>query len=367
MAIYSKVNVPKIDIPKTKIANKEVYKIKDDTNKTSEILNIKNNTIDDVDIVLTSTIFDSDNSDNDSFGGSQGALVQNIENFIEDENVLEIVQSYYPDATKEDLEFLFNKINSIGCGYVAAVNVIFLAFQYIANGQGEFEKIFGYSMLVNKENPETGEYYMGYRYEYMLLDFFLYYAKNERGFQSIEDVYGDIGTDSIDSALDDSGASSSGMAGTQLAGVAKVLKDFLDYKGASEVLGNITYDDKIELFPGTEAWEKKKEEMEAMGITVNDDDVMYETKPSSEFFEQALNEGKIINIRDSSFTLYYPYDADGNGELDDIYASDIGAHAMTLVEVLDDGRFIVSSWGKEFIYDYNEDNSNFGFIAYTFE
>lgn len=367
MAIFSKVNVPKIDVPKTKIINKEVYKIKDDTDKTSEILSMNNNIIDDVDMVLTSTIFDSDNSDNGDFGANQGALVQNIENFLEDENVLEIVQTYYPDATKEDLELLFNKINSVGCGYVAAVNVIFLAFQYIANGQAAFEKIFGYSMLVNKENPETGEYYMGYRYEYMLLDFFLYYAKNERGFQTIEDVYGDVGTDSTDIALDDNQDVGSGMSGTYLDDVARVLKDFLNDKGTSNVLGNITYYDKIELVPGTESWENKKEEMKEVGITVNDDDVMYETSPSSEEFLQALNEGKIINIRDRGFTLYYPYDADGNGELDDIYASDIGAHAMTLVDVLDDGRFIVSSWGNEYIYDYNEDNSNFGFIVYSFE
>lgn len=366
MAIFSKVNTSRIDVPKTKTINKEVHKIQDNTNKTTEMLNI-NNSSTDVDMVLTSSIFDSDNSDNAGFGGNQGALVENIDNFLEDENVLEIVQTYYPDATKEDLEFLFNKINSVGCGYVAAVNVIFLAFQYIANGQAKFEDIFGYSMLANKENPVTGEYYMGYRYEYMLLDFFLYYAKNESGFQTIEDVYGDIGTDSIDGALDDSQEVGSGMIGTYLEDVARVLENFLNDKGASDVLGNITYYDKIELEPGTEAWQKKKEEMEAIGITVNDDDVMYETSPSPDVFKEALNEGKIINIRDSSFTLYYPYDVNGNGELDDIYASDIGAHAMTLVEVLDDGRFIVSSWGREYIYDYNEDNSNFGFIAYSFE
>lgn len=319
-----------------------------------------------IDLPESGTIFDPRNNENRNFGGNQGALIENLEYFLQDENILEIVQSYYPDATEEDLEFLFTKMNNIGCGYVAAINDLFLIFQSIPNGQSQFEDIFGYSMLAYKQNSD-GEPYLGFRYEYVFLDFFLYYAKNERKFQTIEDVYGDVILGSSDAAIDENVNITSGMSGTQLDIVAKVLIEFLDAKGASDILGNITYEDSIPLMPGTDKWLEKKREMEKLGVTVHEDDIMYNSHPSADYFKQALREGKIINIRDQHFKLYYPEDNDGNGKLDDVYMDDVGAHAMTLVDVLDDGRFVVSSWGKMFVYDYDEDNLDFGFISINYE
>lgn len=327
-----------------------------------EIINLSS----DIDLPESGTIFDPRNDENRNFGGNQGALIENLENFLQDENVLEIVQSYYPDATEEDLEFLFTKMNNVGCAYVSAVNALFSIFQSIPNGQSKFEEIFGYSMLTYKQNYD-GESYLGYRYEYIFLDFFLYFAKNEGGFENIEDIYGNVILGSGDQALDDSSKSSGGISPTSLDRAAEILIKFLEEKDTDNILGNITYEPGIKLMPGTDEWLEKKQEMEQLGFTVNDDVILYNNHPNVDYFKEALREGKIINIRDRSFKLYYPEDVDGNGKLDDVYYDDVGPHAMTLVDVLDDGRFVVSSWGKMYIYDYDEDNIDFGFVSIDYE
>ena len=327
-----------------------------------EIINLSNY----IDLPESGTIFDPRNDENRNFGGNQGALIENLENFLQDENVLEIVQSYYPDATTEDLEFLFTKMNNMGCAYVSAVNALFLIFQSIPNGQSKFEEIFGYSMLAYKQNSD-GESYLGFRYEYVFLDFFLYFAKNEAGFEKIEDVYGNVILGSKDQALDDSSQLSGGISPTHLDKAAEVLIKFLEEKDSDNLLGNITYEYGIKITPGTDEWLEKKQKMEQLGITVNDDDIMYNSHPNVDYFKEALREGKIINICDQNFKLYYPEDKDGNGKLDDVYQDDVGPHAMTLVDVLDDGRFVVSSWGNMYIYDYDENNLDFYFVSIDYE
>ena len=319
-----------------------------------------------IDLPESGTIFDPRNNENRNFGGNQGALIENLEYFLQDENILEIVQSYYPDATEEDLEFLFTKMNNIGCAYVSAVNALFLIFQSIPNGQSKFEDIFGYSMLAYKQNSD-GEPYLGFRYEYVFLDFFLYFAKTEGEFENIEDIYGSVILGSGDQALDDSSKSSGGILPTNIDRAAEVLIKFLEEKDTDNILGNITYEHAIPLMPGTDEWLEKKREMEKLGVTVHEDDIMYNSHPSADYFKQALREGKIINFHDQHFKLYYPEDKDGNGKLDDVYFDDVGPHAMTLVDVLDDGRFVVSSWGRMFVYDYDEDNLDFGFISINYE
>ena len=52
-----------------------------------------------------------------------------------------------------------------------------------------------------------------------------------------------------------------------------------------------------------------------------------------------LDQGKSVSILDNHFALY---NEDGSK-----YRSDVGGHWMTITGVTDDGRYIVSSWGKK--------------------
>ena len=60
------------------------------------------------------------------FGGYQGSLASNIEKFINDEKVHQIISRYYPKFDSEDMELLFYRMKYIGCGCVAAINTIFI-------------------------------------------------------------------------------------------------------------------------------------------------------------------------------------------------------------------------------------------------
>ena len=81
------------------------------------------------------------------------------------------------------------------------------------------------------------------------------------------------------------------------------------------------------------------------------------------FDKIGINQAKYMDIRkyndkyiyvDENFNLYYPEDIDGNGLFDDIAYSDVGAHALSVVDITDSNQLIVSSWGKEYIIDISD-------------
>ena len=65
--------------------------------------------------------------------------------------------------------------------------------------------------------------------------------------------------------------------------------------------------------------------------------------------KQELAENHSVHIDMLNFTMYSPEDLDGNGELDDVLHSNVGAHEMKVVDVTDDGGLVVTSWGKKYI------------------
>lgn len=135
--------------------------------------------------------------------------------------------------------------------------------------------------------------------------------------------------------------------GAQVNDVANVIAQYLAEKGI-----HCDIQEKgIELKPGTEAWLSKKKQLEDKGFTISDDDILYEKDLTAISAKQLLRLGYQINVGADDFDLYYPYDKDGNGKLDDIRYKDVGGHAMTVAGVSDDGKLIVSSWGNEYLLD----------------
>lgn len=282
-----------------------------------------------------------------NFGGNQGALMEDVDIFISDRQVKEIIRKYYSDFTSEDLELLFYRMNTIGCGYVAGINTILQEYSYRSNE--DFQARFGF--------PPGGLFPGEYNYEYLFLDFFLYYAKYERGFDSIEEVYGNA-EDELkfnngeiqDRALTES-FESKGMGGTYLPDVARVLQKYLKEKGIEIEIENPK---NIPLQPGTELWKKIKVEIEKKGFKVKEDQILYAQATDAEIIQNILDSHKQIIISADNFDLYYPNDRNLNGKLDDIRATDVGAHAMSLVGISSDGKYIVSSWGKEYLINPEE-------------
>ena len=280
---------------------------------------------------IDSGIFDEKNSETKQFGGNQAALSDSAEKWIDDPKIEEIIHKYFPDAKKEDFELLFNKMCNSGCGYIAAINTIMT--QYGPDNLEDFKKRFGFDLY--EEIRDNGITIKDYNYEYLFLDFFLYYAKNEWKFGKIEDIL------THEESL-----------GTHIDNVPIILKKYLEEKGIT-----IEFKHTIEIPKNSEDWKAAKEKLKEIGIEISDDEELYykeDDKIPAEALEEILKQGKSINVSSVDFNLYYPYDKDGNGKLDDIAHEGVEAHAMTLVGISSDGKAIVSSWGKEFIMNLEE-------------
>ena len=295
------------------------------------------------------------------FGGYQGSLALNIEEFVNDEKVHQIISRYYPEFDSEDMELLFYRMMYVGCGYVAAINTIFQ--EYLHHNELDFYDRFGFppynSGTVNGEDGIKL-----YNYDYLFLDFFLYYAKSERGFNTIEEVYGNVEEEIEfnnniieDGALSDEEFPRIGMDGADVDVVGEVMQRYLAEKG----IELSTF--KIELELGSEEWQKKKEELEEMGVEIDSDTKLYETDLDAFLVRENLNQGKQIIIAAKDFTMYYPEDKDKNGKLDDIYIDDVGPHAMSVVGTAPDGKLVVSTWGNKVLVDPKEIND---YIIYDY-
>ena len=107
------------------------------------------------------------------------------------------------------------------------------------------------------------------------------------------------------------------------------------------------------------------------------DPIDYDVYLSDEYFSITLddmdmvkkflqrNNSSTIVIAADNFNLYYPEDIDENGKLDDICQEDVGSHAMTVVDVFDDGKLVVSSWGRKYILNLKE-NEIFDYVIYDY-
>lgn len=370
----------------------DISKISENFNVASESLkNVSQNYVPDTDIeevILDESptikiphndwIFGEKSEKTGQFGGDQGSLKNNSEKYINDPIVRDIVNKYYPDATKEDLELLFEKMCSVGCGYIALVNTIML--EGIFHSETEFYEKFGFYPydLVYDENHRL---YKDFNYEYLFLDFFLYSAKEQK-FKSIEDVYGNIAeelenTGGGDSALNDQ-FESTGMKGagdfhSKFTNEQNWISDFKKYLKDKKIDVEVleTRDiKKIDKSKDPEMWEKKKRELfDSLKKMGGYKDLKYEDftdelvekdgwlidydKIPFDIFKKYMNEGT-MRVSSHDFPLYYPYDKDGNGKFDDVCYSNVGGHAMTVVGTTSDGDLVVSSWGNKYIMRYDD-------------
>lgn len=274
-------------------------------------------------------MFGDEAKNTEQYGGNQGRLSEEFDLYANDPVIMEIINKYYPDADKEDLEFLFTKMDNVGCGYMAAVDTVFAEF---ANkSPEEFYKCFGFYPTTEKLNKKENKKATFYNYDYLFLDFFLYYAKR-KGFTTIEEVYGN--TDEVMKSKDIS-IEETGMDGTYENEVAMVFDDYLKERNIE--LNVVT---REELTDNNQALDSKT-------------------------IDKLLTDGNKIVIGGDGFNLYEPSDINNNGRLDDIAMEDIEPHTMYLVGTTGDPeKVVVSSWGNEYVmnikditdyvvYDYN--------------
>ncbi len=123
--------------------------------------------------------------------------IKSLEDFLNDKTVNTIVKKYYPDATESDFEKLYNSLAYIDKNYVLAINS--MLDTYDISSEQDFTNKFGFSPYGSSTLSEvSGKISKTFNYDYLLLDFFLYAAKNDHEIDNIKDVYlEDENSDSI--------------------------------------------------------------------------------------------------------------------------------------------------------------------------
>ena len=386
MKIQANINTKDIDFSKLQNkVNTNITKIVDNSNNKEITYNnlLKNNNAETIDLNIEKVGAFSDFFNGiwawldriGKCGGNQTSLKDNADYFISLEEVQNIVHKYYPEATEEDMELLFNKMSSIGCGYIASVNTIFFEYANKENGEEEFERIFGFPMKTNGV----------YNYELLFLDFFLYCSYYENDYITIEEAYGNIAEEmevhNGDSALSDEEFSSTGMDGTMEHELSKMFEDYMASKGIivnaagckiyrykDGTITDVGIDGEkssygsISLDINSKAYEVYKKKLETEGYMVPSGEPL-SIEPIDidlEMMKALLEDGKKIIVGSGNFDLYNPV-------TDEKEYEDVGGHAMTVLDVdVENNKILVSSWGKSYELDLNEDVLT-GISVYDFD
>lgn len=369
---------------KVQVGNFSFHKLKGFTKQISQIsasspINVENSTIETLPnnasapfhLPSGSELYHPDNVHHKQVGGNQGSLYKDLDHLLTDVHIQNILNRYFDEKiTPAQLELLFYRMNSCGCGYIAAVNVLMEQF-LLHFSEDQFYQTFGFPPYILRTDPNTGKAFKDFNYEYLFLEFFLYYAKTECGFDTIEEVLGNTEEEKAfnedhagDAALDEKEFVMTGMKGSYCDVVGRVMQQFLAEKGFSLSCTS----PPIEALPGTEARKIIEKKLQEAGMSVPDDNTtifLTIEDINALVIQDILNNGKEVVISMNDFTLFSTEDLDGNGILDDIDQSDVGSHAMSVIGVTDDNKLIVSSWGKSYIIDLNVDTLS-GLTIYDF-
>ena len=275
-------------------------------------------------ILKTPEMYSDEADEYGLYGGNQKNIYNNfirysyIDNF---KTIKDIIEKYYPNGnySQDDLLLLALKMNDTGCGYIAFINTVFEETKNLTDA--EFYDKFGFNRYILTSNYD-GTYSKVYNYDYMFLDFFLYYQKNYNNFSSIQDINGNSSINSQNRTV--TFDTLTGTAGTYSDIVAVMGLNYLREKGINLIIDSPTT---------------------AGGFDTN-------------ILKDALQQDKKIIIAMYNFTMYSTEDIDGNGLLDDVLYSNLGGHAMVVTGITEDGDYIVSSWGQKYIVRPNLQGTN---------
>ena len=283
----------------------------------------------------TTKTFDDDPS-NGTYGADQGDMANNESGFgflwfrwNENEELFDFIRDYdqYQDYSKWDIAKLMDKINSEGCGYAAVVNNLFVEFD---GHEEEFEEIFGFPMY-----NEDGEA----NYNYLLVDFYA----------NTDDKY----------FLNDSLGEDSLVNDVILSYLGGREEEFREKYGHYPVTENGKIIDEAVQAILDEYQDETVVTLEGSGTTpkslVNRFSYYLEQKGISDYMAQRvtstqafsaeeikgyLESGQNVTVGvDPEFTLY-------NEAGEKMGTSH--SHWMTITDVTEDGRYVVSSWGRKY-------------------
>lgn len=281
-------------------------------------------------------IFDGSNG----YGGDQGDMKKTRNGFKfmwwvwgEDKDIYNFVRSRqgYENYSEAQIHELIKDINNEGCGYVALVNTMFSEFP---GDEREFEKIFGFPMYDKDGN---------YNYNLMLLDiycstddkFFLDEANGKMAYinEILKQQYMDKSTGTIDMTR-----LASDYGFSENATVDEIYEAIFVNAGGEVVDIPSSGTNAYTLGNRLSAYLTKK------GI---DADITCNTYNSmtTNNVENSIESGNMVDILLTNGAKIY----DVNGKQVGVIGE--GNHHVVVTGVTEDGKYKVSSWGKEYIVD----------------
>lgn len=272
------------------------------------------------------------------YGGNQGAPFMIVDTF-EDTTYCDIIKSYYPEMTDNQVLDYLQAINNVGCGYTAIANYIMQAY---ASKPNEFEEKFGFPMYSKDEKGNIVA-----NTNYLLTDVYCYANKT-----GIVDYYKKIEVD------EESDIAQTSDKTDYIEYIKDMLffnfDDGLSYPGSSDRAPGVVRGDIINIL---ESDRYKDANIKLEPIKKYND--YFESNASFvDTVKKYTDEGKVINLGARDYDLYLA-DEDGN-IMKDKDGNDIlkytvvdGPHAMTITDVNADGDYVVSTWGDKYVLDVN--------------
>lgn len=239
------------------------------------------------------------------FGGNQKSPYEKL--IQEDPDIINLLTKHFPTMTDTEMKAYLLKLNSEGCAYAAMANAILAGY---SGSEEEFEATFGFPLYIECNGK------LVYNFDALIVDIYCSTDNHHKVFghdvvTNVEDFIGDFWVNVIDGKGSLTGA-----------------------QGLGTAFPN-SLQDRISLY------------LEGHGI---DSSIKQGIKPSIDNYNAYKDTGEII------ITMMPTKLQDSTGKL--VEDSNM-AHAVTVTGVTTDGRFIVSSWGKEYYLDPNDyDNKN---------
>lgn len=275
-----------------------------------------------------SELFDKDGL----YGGDQGHPIH-----TKDPNLIAWIKTQpgFENMSDPEIEDYLKAMNSHGCGYVGSVNAIFAAY---AGKEEEFEKKYGIPYY-DPNHPNELNYDQF---------FFIFHSETSGYIYTGQDDSKSSYQTAIMKAYEDDEAGFKQKYGCDLfetdSNGNKVMTKKAQAAVAKEYDSLSQNNDKIETGFTSNTEGTINNRLQGY-CDAHGDSVKIETLESidQKELDRRTANGEIIEITAKNFDLD---NMDGTN-----YDKDIGQHRMTVTEVLPDGRYVVSSWGKEYILD----------------
>ena len=284
----------------------------------------------------TTKTFDDDKQ-NGSYGADQGNMAHHKKGiwffgyrWFEDEDLYAYIRSHsrYKNYSQTDIARLMNQINKEGCGYIAIVNNIFAEYE---GREDEFQRRFGFPMY--DKNGKAN-------YDYLIVDFYAntddkYFLNDPRGAIALVN----------DVILSYNGKEDAFRAKYGCDPITE--NGYINREAAQKILNEYEGKDIADLkIDGTTTYSienRFRHYLDEKGMSYECESVK---GLDAGQIKEYINSGKSVNIATESFNLY-----NENGKA---VAKDVESHWMTITGVTEDGRYIVSSWGKRYYLNPSE-------------